>query len=651
MVKLVFGLAVAIGAAVVLAAPAAAVGAGDTCPTPDPNKNLINSDAAVIYGTARSDFICGGPSANLIIGGELDDDIYGAGGNDIIIGGHGTDLMDGGSGNDWLRGGTNRDCYIGGDGNDTASFADMTPEFGASNVGITADLSAADGTVNGVAPSCDGLPGPGRADGQGANEELADVENVVGSAFDDTITGSATGASHLSGGWGDDVLNGRSTGTQDDPIDGDEGNDSCLNNGAAVSCGAGGQTHRPSEAFAAVDSHSPDAGVIALGAEGTHTDSLTLTRTGSSQITLTSGDLLGGTATCPAASGPPSTVLNCSIAAPRFIVLWGGDGDDTLTLGSSFPADESFDLNGGPGNDHMIGSATGEVLYSGAGGGNDTLDGNGGDDALISEGDPIGSGGDTLNAGGGDDQIVVDNACSGHTLWGGPGNDIIGFARQTTLGVAGGTPRGVNARLGDASGNGPAYAIDAVGVEVAGCLASSIVAGGETLEGTQQNDILSGNNAGNTIWARAGDDTVFGNGGDDLLKGQNGDDTIHGGDGADNIVAGPGDDTLTGDIGADTIDGEGNNDTIYGDAGDDMLFGLDGDDTINGDDGNDTLNGNAGNDTLTGDAGVDSLFGGDNADRLHAADGTRDREINCGGNSDPGAERDSLDPLAVGCND
>jgi Ca2+-binding RTX toxin-like protein len=712
--------------AIVLSSSASAVGVGDNCPAPDGTKNIIMSDASVIYGTAKSDYICGGRSANLIIAGELDDDIYSGGGNDIVVGGHGTDWIDGGTGDDWLRGGTNRDCYIGGDGADTVSFADLTPEVGASNVGAIADLTTADGEVNGVQPSCEGLAGAGRAEGQGVNEELADVENLVGSAFDDTLTANSSGSSHLWGGWGDDTLRGLSGVSQDDTLDGEEGDDTCTNNGTAASCGAGAETHRPREAFAAVETHGPDTGVIVLGSEGEAGDTLTLTRPTGTTVVLTSGSALNGTSSCPATPRAPSTTLTCSVSALTYAVMFGAEGADTVTLREAFPTEASYDLNGGPGNDRVNGSSTSEVLFSGAGG-SDLLEGNAGDDALISMADPVGSGGDTLNAGEGDDQIVTDNACAGHTLWGGPGDDIIGFARQTTLGVAGGARRGVHAQLGEAAGSRQAYAIDERDNQVAGCAVTTILAGGETLEGTQQNDVLSGNESPNTIWGRAADDTIFGNGGNDIAKGQNGTDTVHGGNDNDDVTGGPGNDTLTGDNGADTVSGEGDNDIVnggagndtlygneggdeltgageddtiragsgtdllwgnegtdqlygedgpdtlhggsgndelrgdeaagagidvmFGDAGEDTLYGLAGNDNMSGNEGNDTLFGNEGDDLMFGDEGADSLFGGENADRLRARDGIRDREIDCGGGSDPAAERDSIDPAAVGCND
>ncbi|MDO9468308.1 MAG: tandem-95 repeat protein [Thiobacillus sp.] len=81
--------------------------------------------------------------------------------------------------------------------------------------------------------------------------------------------------------------------------------------------------------------------------------------------------------------------------------------------------------------------------------------------------------------------------------------------------------------------------------------------------------------------------TLNGTNGNDLIRGYAGNDTINGGDGNDMIYGGAGNDTLNG--------GNGN----------DWLYGGVGTDTLNGGGGNDTLIGGAGNDTLTGGLGAD----------------------------------------------
>ncbi|MGN6188030.1 MAG: RICIN domain-containing protein [Conexibacter sp.] len=489
--------------------PAAALGTDDSCPEPDPGRHLIVSDAPVIYGTAASDEICGGPSANLIIGGLLDDEIYGGGGDDILIGGHGVDTLDGGSGNDWLRGGTNRDIYVGGAngvGFDTASFADMTPTNGVA--GMRIDLGA------------------GTADAGGVVDELSQIDKVIGSAFDDTITAPATGVAQMDGGYGDDTLVG--TGG-DDRMWGEGGSDSCTNDGFPVECVDGQGAHRPTSAFVKVDSRAKDPGLIVLGAEGAVNDTLTVTRLNESQLRVSGGARVEVGSNCTRTN---ETTADCNIAAARYVVVSGDQGTDRLTAGDNISSG-TIDMNGGTGSDILTGGSGEEVLFTGEGG-RDALTGNGGNDALISEGDPSGtSGADTLNGGAGDDQLVTDNACGGHTLTGGEGNDIIGFARQDYVN---GVLTGVYANVAE----GIAFAMNLPGE----CGFSSIVGGAETLEGTNQNDTLYGNEGANTIWGRAGDDRIYGLGGNDVVRGQDGDDSVTGGGGVDSLYGGEGWDDL-----------------------------------------------------------------------------------------------------------
>ena len=571
--------AAVIAAAVILcfawvAGTAHAVGIDDNCPALDDDKNLIIRDEAVIYGTPRSDHICGGPSANFIIGGLLDDEIYAGGGDDIVIGGHGVDTLDGGSGNDWLRGGTNPDRYYGGfngSGTDTVSFADMTPSGSAA--GVTVDLVS--GTANA---------------GEESSDILEKIDNVVGSAFNDTIRAGGGAATQINGGFGDDRLNGTEG---NDSLWGEDGSDTCTNEGFPAACADGQGLHRPSTAYVLTENRSgKDYGLVVMGAEGATADTLSVTRTSETQLRVTGGARLGVGGNCRSTS---ETVADCTLSGARYVVVWGDAGTDRLTMGDRLTVGAgSIDVNGGPGNDTLTGGAGEEVLFTGEGGA-DTLRGNANFDALISEGDPVGSGGDYLDGGAGDDQLVTDNACAGHTLWGNEGSDIIGFARQRSVG---GALRGVHAQLGEGAASQQAWAINEADQEVSGCLRSTINGGGETLEGTSQNDVLSGNETVNTLWGLDGNDTLTGRGGNDTIEGHRGADTLYGNEG---------------------------NDTLRGFDGDDVLWGYN---------------------------GVDAMYGGSNWDELHAVDGAADSVIDCGLGYDPGAERDlNYDPAGVGCND
>ncbi|MCZ8183821.1 MAG: DUF4214 domain-containing protein [Beijerinckiaceae bacterium] len=132
------------------------------------------------------------------VGTELTDFIYGAGGNDIIYGLAGNDTLFGGPGGDRLDGGA---------GIDTVSYEQ---EGGA--VSITLDRGF-----------------PGIVGGQAAGDSLWNIENVIGTAYADTLRGDGYAnlligggnADTLFGDWDNDILVG------DGPVLWD-------NNGAAI---------------------------------------------------------------------------------------------------------------------------------------------------------------------------------------------------------------------------------------------------------------------------------------------------------------------------------------------------------------------------------------------------------------------------------
>lgn len=92
----------------------------------------------------------------------------------------------------------------------------------------------------------------------------------------------------------------------------------------------------------------------------------------------------------------------------------------------------------------------------------------------------------------------------------------------------------------------------------------------EDAQGTDFDDTIIGNNAGNVIFGNGGDDTIEGGLGNDTLRGNEGRDHINGGAGDDRIIGGNGRDVLDGGTGSDTFhffedSGEKRNtDTIVG---------------------------------------------------------------------------------------
>ncbi len=75
------------------------------------------------------------------------------------------------------------------------------------------------------------------------------------------------------------------------------------------------------------------------------------------------------------------------------------------------------------------------------------------------------------------------------------------------------------------------------------------------IQGTPNNDTLTGGPAGESIQGLAGNDSLFGNAGDDTIEGGDGNDTLVGGDGDDSIDGGAGSDTILAGLGSDDFHG------------------------------------------------------------------------------------------------
>ena len=91
------------------------------------------------------------------------------------------------------------------------------------------------------------------------------------------------------------------------------------------------------------------------------------------------------------------------------------------------------------------------------------------------------------------------------------------------------------------------------------------------------------NDAGDIIYAGAGDDTVYSGAGDDTVYGESGTDYVYAGSGDDTIDGGTDADIIIGGLGNDTISGGDDNDILIGSGGDDILNGGAGNDIIAGD--------------------------------------------------------------------
>ena len=125
--------------------------------------------------------------------------MYGDSGDDWLNGGQGTDTLEGGAGTDILEGGAGADSLTGGAGSDTASYS-------GSPAAVTVRLH--NDQIEGGDAADDTFPGRVEVswtDSEGTvhTESLPDIENLTGSAFDDTLAGDRRD-NHLDGGAGND---------------------------------------------------------------------------------------------------------------------------------------------------------------------------------------------------------------------------------------------------------------------------------------------------------------------------------------------------------------------------------------------------------------------------------------------------------------
>jgi Ca2+-binding RTX toxin-like protein len=154
----------------------------------------------------------GSPYDDFLKGSEKGQIFYGGKGNDVIRSVPGlTDRAFGGPGNDWIRSWT----VSGGPGNDliraiVVSYADAA-------AGVTVDLSE------------------GTATGDGS-DRLLEVVRLIGSNFDDILSGGE-GDDEIYGRGGDDALDGGEHATEPgDLLDGGGGTDSCVNGERVSNC-------------------------------------------------------------------------------------------------------------------------------------------------------------------------------------------------------------------------------------------------------------------------------------------------------------------------------------------------------------------------------------------------------------------------------
>ena len=446
-------------------------------------ENLVGSDFDDVLG--------GTDVANRITGDNGDDELIGNAGNDTLNGDNGDDILNGGLGADVLNGGS---------GSDTASYANAK--------GLTVSLlNAASNT------------------GEAAGDSYSLIENLIGSQFDDTLTGS-TAANRLEGGDGNDSLTG-SIGADD--LVGGNGNDRFIYTaGAEVVTG---------ESVAGGNNSGGFDGLVFQNAGSINFAPATLS--GLEIVQFFSGTSAVTFAASQIGSGGIGLVIGNAATLDTLIV----NGKSINLAGLSFitwATTDVISLNGTGLTDTITGTSQRDTI-SGAGG-NDTLNGGGGDDTLVGSGgnDNVngGAGNDTYDFTGGglafdrffdesgtSDRVVIDSFSQilpsfGGLTTGRDGNDLVIILTTGTL------------RIVDHF-NG--HQIESIATPDG---QSMVLANG--LVGGNGSGIIAGTHKGETLDGLGGDDFLFAGNGRDRLIGGDGDDRLSGGQGPDAFVFGPG---------------------------------------------------------------------------------------------------------------
>jgi Ca2+-binding RTX toxin-like protein/cyclophilin family peptidyl-prolyl cis-trans isomerase len=368
-------------------------------------------------GNSGNDTLAGGDGADFIIGKAGDDVLTGGEGDDILLGSAGKDDLSGDGGNDSLNGsGTSGDTLRGGDGDDTLNGGtgnDIVIETVSGDVTVTysGDENTGTGTLDGRGN--DELVGIGRINltgSAGADRIDASQFNVpgftettltggsgadtlIGSPGNDQLTGSG-GNDYLDAGPGNDRLYG---GAGKDRLIGGDGDDKVLGNGGSGDSLTGGNGDDTIKGGAGTD-RLVEAGDVNFVLKD-------------NQLTGLGTDSLAQLEAASLTGGPGNNVINASAFTKGFVLLFGGEGNDSLTGGSGHDS-----LVGGLGNDTLVGND-----------GSDTLRGSEGDDVLMGGAGPDGlsgaAGNDILV--GGDDNDVGFGGSGDDVLTGGFGDDIL----------------------------------------------------------------------------------------------------------------------------------------------------------------------------------------------------------------------------------
>lgn len=418
---------------------------------------------ANIFGGTGNDTITGGSGADSLFGEADDDVLFGRGGADLLFGGSGNDTLTGGDGDDQVFGedgndrliwnpGDDSDLFEGGNGIDTA---EVNGGNGAETFTVTANGSrvrfdrvdpapfALDiGTTENLVLNMNG--GDDIFSAAGNLSPLIQI-TVDGGAGNDTIGGS-NGADVLLGGDGNDRIDGNQgndvaflgagndlfiwdPGDGSDVVEGQADYDALVFNGANINetmvISANGDRAQFTRDIGNINMDLNDVEAVIVRALG-GADTIIVGNLAGTDVSEVSIDLAaaggggdgqtdnvvvdgtnGNDAIQIAGSGADYTVSGASAfvsvlssEAQDQLTVNGLGGDDFISAASLSATVNLSQVDGGAGNDTIIGNSSANTLIGGEG--NDYLIGQGGNDTLID-----GSGLNTLQGGSDDDLYAV----------------------------------------------------------------------------------------------------------------------------------------------------------------------------------------------------------------------------------------------------
>ncbi|MEA2451381.1 MAG: hypothetical protein QOG04_91 [Actinomycetota bacterium] len=408
-------------------------------------------------------------------------------GDDTLMGSSGSNVLNGGEGDDTLTGLAGGDTFLGGGNGTTGDTAD----YSASPSGINLDLNAGSAGPLGSHASADvyGLGTHG-------------IENIIGTGFDDQLTGDSSNNTITSGAGDDEILAAGGT----DTIAAGAGDDD-LSGGAAVDSLDGGTGY---------DALAGDAGGDTLTDNDSDVDTLNYS------------------------NSPSAVTVNISANTAS-----GGDAASDVITGTSLFHNIVGSFTAGAG-DTLTGNTLSNTLIGGNGA--DTMNGGDADDNLVG-----GPGADILNGGLGSDVISAGNDSAADTIRGGDGGGDSGASDEVSYARCG---SGVTVDLSIAVAQNTGCGLDVItGMEQ---VRGSAFA--DTLTGDGTGNFIAGGAGADAIDGGGGDDLInAGRGADGTVSVP-----INGGAGQDTIFGGLGDDFLSGGADDDYVDGEGGSDTCVG---------------------------------------------------------------------------------------